>query len=52
MNYCNIFLGLKLDKKKLILEDEFLRVLNSSVSMFPLNKALTPTHKHNIAVIN
>ena len=44
MNYYNIFLGLKLGKKKLILKDEFFKSAKLSVSMFPLNKALTPTH--------
>jgi len=42
---------LKFCKKKLIFSDEFLVVINSSVSMFPLNLQLTPTHIHNIAVI-
>ena len=40
-----------LAKKKPILKDEFLEIVNSSVSMFPLNLQLTPTHLLNIASI-
>ena len=29
-----------------------LEAINSSVSMFPLNLQLTPTHKYNIAATN
>ena len=36
--------GLNFWKKKLTFTDEFLEVINSSVSMFPLKLQLTPTH--------
>ena len=47
----DIFSDLKFCKKKLIRKDEFLLVVNSSVSMFPLNLQLTPTHSSNITVL-
>ena len=40
-----------LAKKKPTYKGEFLVVINSSVSMFPLKLQLTPTHFSNIAAL-
>ena len=47
----DIYLLIKILQKKPIFSDGFLVVINSSVSMFPLNLQLTPTHSFNIAAI-
>ena len=47
----DIYQLVKNSEKKLTFTDEFLVVINSSVSMFPLNLQLTPTHSYIIAPI-